>query len=662
MAATDFGHPQIRFEAEALPVITAPPLTGSPAEESSASGAQQLAVPPAVYRADSTTSYASDTTLGNEGQTASDPPTPTFLDQPITAEPVGEDVAPVSTERRPVGYLSPMPVYYFLQKRYAERPFLPSTPEELEKEPIIGTVPARNQYPPREIPFGMGWVPVTHPEGQLYFQYQASINPSGDTKFFTNNYLYDEDNLGDIEDAVRWIEREIVMAEDLPPNLDVCLDIYMDEDGDKIASYYMCNCAKEEMMWFKDVSVDFLIEEVNVRVHDQQHLKLASTLAYWYHIQMFPNNRVYSEHNLQELCAVISYHLFDSETSRTSTSPYSSDELARFMHVFSGVKLDGDCVSEYHMAKIARMKTLLVADQVKHYHGTKWARLDSNRSVIKDMGEVQTRSWWFSTLSWMLFSMPSIYVKRLDQMWVDISINHQPWRKFVAEIQDDWAASITPSAVILTANVGFLAIQSVDQGRTDRSAGQIVSYISTLLSIGNILACTILARQHRPGAHLQADTALEYLVKRAGKPWQAELLTIVLSIPTAFFIWGLIAFSSAILWVCLDDSSWGTRVAIIVIALITAALLGLVMRNGDWVPPAFVHTIPTRMKEQMQKITIQRLSLNVNAKKLSLGINPRKLSMSVDTRQLSLPLRKLTGMVRRTGTDQTLVETGMDAV
>ena len=124
MAATDFGHLQIRFEAEASPVITAPPLTESPAEGSSPSGAQQLAVPPAVYRADSTNSYASDTTLGNEGQTVSDPPTPTFLDQPITAEPVGEDGAPVSTGRRPVGYLSPMPVYYFLRKRYAERPYL----------------------------------------------------------------------------------------------------------------------------------------------------------------------------------------------------------------------------------------------------------------------------------------------------------------------------------------------------------------------------------------------------------------------------------------------------------------------------------------------------------------------------------------------------------
>lgn len=55
------------------------------------------------------------------------------------------------------------------------------------------------------------------------------------------------------------------------------------------------------------------------------------------------------------------------------------------------------------------------------------------------------------------------------------------------------------SAVILSANVGLLAIQSVDNsiGSSMRSAAQISSYMSTLLSMGNIITGTILARQHR---------------------------------------------------------------------------------------------------------------------------------------------------------------------
>ena len=75
---------------------------------------------------------------------------------------------------------------------------------------------------------------------------------------------------------------------------------------------------------------------------------------------------------------------------------------------------------------------------------------------------------------------------------------------------------ITPpqAVVILAANVGFLAIQSIDQVDEndnpvrDRSVGQIVSYISTIFSIGNILACTILARPHRPSMLHYAEDAV----------------------------------------------------------------------------------------------------------------------------------------------------------
>lgn len=51
--------------------------------------------------------------------------------------------------------------------------------------------------------------------------------------------------------------------------------------------------------------------------------------------------------------------------------------------------------------------------------------------------------------------------------------------------------------MLLTANVGLLAIQSIDTNRPARSVAQIASYISTFLSLGNIIVCTILSRQHR---------------------------------------------------------------------------------------------------------------------------------------------------------------------
>ena len=68
--------------------------------------------------------------------------------------------------------------------------------------------------------------------------------------------------------------------------------------------------------------------------------------------------------------------------------------------------------------------------------------------------------------------------------------------------------AVIQAAVLLTANVGLLAIQSVDTAKADRSLAQISSYISTFLNLGNIILCTILARQHRLDAHMTAQAAV----------------------------------------------------------------------------------------------------------------------------------------------------------
>lgn len=68
---------------------------------------------------------------------------------------------------------------------------------------------------------------------------------------------------------------------------------------------------------------------------------------------------------------------------------------------------------------------------------------------------------------------------------------------------------ILQSTIVLTANVGFLAIQSVDEaGMTSRTMGQIVSYLSILLTIGNIAACTMLSWEYRRSTHRHPENAV----------------------------------------------------------------------------------------------------------------------------------------------------------
>ncbi|KAH9899341.1 hypothetical protein C8Q73DRAFT_724392 [Cubamyces lactineus] len=505
--------------------------------------------------------------------------------------------------RRRVEYLSPMPVSFFVRNRYENRHYLSEVYGSALEE--IKTIPAKNKLRPRPETVGRGWRSYVHPEGQLYFRWK---------NFYTNSYLYDSDQLEDIEEAADILEKELrEHRADLPQNIEIGVEIYVEDDGGKLACYYICDLDAEKVLWLVDCSIDYLVEEENMPIYDEAHLCAPYArypdIGILQHVQMFPHNRIFSKNRLIELRTVLTYHLHDRATSRTSNAPYDADDLHRFVQIFGDIEIIGDCVSEYDMVKIARMKSLLCAEQLRHYHGTKWARLDANRSVHRNTNTKCDHSWWFNLLSFLFFFTPSLYIKRLDEMWLDMKINHQPWRKFISEIQEDWTASITPSAVILTANVGFLAIQSVDQNGMPtpyRSAGQVVSYISTILTIGNIIACTILARQHRPSSHLHADDALSYLVERAGTRWKAERLAIILSIPTAFFLWGLFTFSAAILWVCFHQTYIPTRIPVLAVAVFSAILVTLVVLNGEWSPPQVVHSVPANMRQQFRKIPVRR--------------------------------------------------------
>lgn len=64
--------------------------------------------------------------------------------------------------------------------------------------------------------------------------------------------------------------------------------------------------------------------------------------------------------------------------------------------------------------------------------------------------------------------------------------------------------------MLLTANVSFLAIQSIDTDHMPgfRSVPQIMSYASILLSLANYMLCQVLLRQHRKVSREDSDCAV----------------------------------------------------------------------------------------------------------------------------------------------------------
>ena len=51
--------------------------------------------------------------------------------------------------------------------------------------------------------------------------------------------------------------------------------------------------------------------------------------------------------------------------------------------------------------------------------------------------------------------------------------------------------------MLLSTNIGFLAISSIDKPSPNKSVAQILSYISTILSLFVLIVCNILSNHHQ---------------------------------------------------------------------------------------------------------------------------------------------------------------------
>ncbi|PIL23468.1 hypothetical protein GSI_14779 [Ganoderma sinense ZZ0214-1] len=509
----------------------------------------------------------------------------TVLGGVLTAEPVGEiagqDSECSSMLSQDGVYIAAAPVSYISNFRYKRR-------EALDYEKIISydrVGPRNSRVPKRELPPDCKWVSHVHPEGSVYFQQE---------NWFTNVWLYDDQNLRDIDAALDLVRGKFRQLHLSPSRYEICLDIDTEEDEEtkkpvKLGCYYIWDRDTEEVFWLQGTESSFFYDGVGVKILGREHLRHAGGIGYWSHVYMFPHGRDLNIEQLHELRADITYYMFDKQTSKSSTAPYNKDDLNNLLDILKEIEATlskevKKITRPQHIVVVSRLKETLCRERFMHFHGERYAQLDSDRSVYENTH--RERSIIFNILTWMFFFTPPIYFEQLSRIWVDKKINYDRWRSFIGDLQDDWVASITPSTVILSANVGFLAIQSIDEPNgsptRDRSMGQTVSYMSTLFSISNILACTILAWQHRRSEHRYAEDAVSYLVPRASSRWGIEKLAIIFSIPTTLFLFAVLTFFIAITWEAFHAANTSTRVIAAIAMSIIAVLLFAIIHNREW--------------------------------------------------------------------------------
>ncbi|KAJ3556810.1 hypothetical protein NM688_g1813 [Phlebia brevispora] len=459
-----------------------------------------------------------------------------------------------------------------------------------------------------------GWERYTCPEGNVYFHNK------------TRGVL----TLADMNDQAQaaWIEKAIGIYEEkksscrLPPDTEVVLDY-------RLRGYYLCSMERQRIFWLEKVPAH-LATRYEREAISKAHLGHRITSEFWTyaplttqrhetdewinrrHVSTFPNTYTITKKVLNELKSTMAFGYVDMTSSQTSTFPYDAELLLPIIRLLQKVSVDEECDPCY-TSIVARYFTMIYNERFLHYHGELYARVTRGDSVFEP--EKEHRSLFFRFCSLIFFNLPKLYYKELHKVYVDKTVHYYVWRRFIGGLKDDWQSSITPTTMLLSADVGFLAIQSLDNLTSyARSLAQICCYVSALLSLFDYMSVEILTRRHRlhifdtaeQGVrhifsiagytliydNLRHNTYLEERIPSAwsgwlsisgklhihhvnGSSWADDIYHP--SLPKGLFMWSMLTFLMALEFVFYHHSTTSTMVTLSVVALILVFLVMMLL-------------------------------------------------------------------------------------
>ncbi|KAI0248228.1 hypothetical protein BJV78DRAFT_826291 [Lactifluus subvellereus] len=329
------------------------------------------------------------------------------------------------------------------------------------------------------------WRPATHPDGALYF-----FDP--ERRLFTDTNMHDALLRDEIEELYHYLQK-ILRADQLTipsNNYDLVLDITPIEDGRIQWSYYYACHDNRCLFWLETYDASYMLSEL-IGVSSPAHIKHRLEASYWNHWSLFPV--VFEGRSLplpvyDELAGILSYGCVDVMSSMSSTLPYDDDTMYKMINLVRKAK-EADGGVQYYTAATTRLLSFFAHWRFLYFHGQRHARLVRDQTV---------------------YNKPKLHLRDVERLWTDDVIIETVWKSFMTKLLGEWGDVILWSAVMLTANVGFLAIPGVVLSNLNgsnitsasdvnifTSPSQIASSLSIEASVGSIVTGLLLVRHNR---------------------------------------------------------------------------------------------------------------------------------------------------------------------
>ncbi|KAI6148282.1 hypothetical protein EDD17DRAFT_1514215 [Pisolithus thermaeus] len=299
--------------------------------------------------------------------------------------------------------------------------------------------------------------------------------------------------------------------------------------------YYFIDHRQRLLFWVHDYDLSHIFFNVK-GVTARDHMKQAVVTQYWMHIELYPNRRELKANDHEELKNTLTYAI---AVSIGKENPYAVWVIG------------------------TRYSTLLHRSLTSVQHG-----LQENLCIYASHHHPSRSgsSFLIRTFDLFLFQSASVYLKELRQMWVDQIVHYPRWQKYIAKLTSEWARFTIFSTVLLTADVGLLAVPALGGGGGGPGGGSggtptnntgnstsggpsppmalqmtpaiASTYLSILFSVASILT-SIQLTNRVGGKEYASAAATSALLERTDKSlFGTDWLAIMYSLPYAFLVWG----------------------------------------------------------------------------------------------------------------------------
>ncbi|KAG2154266.1 uncharacterized protein EDB93DRAFT_1050734, partial [Suillus bovinus] len=417
-----------------------------------------------------------------------------------------------------------------------------------------------------------GWTTLVHPEGSRYF-----LNEKQRT--FTEVDIFDAKKHKGIEDYMQylWSGLKSIKREDLDMTQ---VDLVLELKDDNVASsgitcwYYFVNHNSRCLFWLHESDVEDVLSDCK-GVKSLSHIRLAIEAQYWLHWEYFPNLCLVSQDHVDEVKDMLIHATCDHLTSKRSSALGDAIELKEYISVVDGIKGFHLKLRLFLMTIIirGRIMKLFSENQFINFHGENCVRLISDETVH---GWIYTPSLLMVVVAPLLFLDPMTQVQKLHRAFVDEIASTARWNALSSKLKGQIRDSNLLATVLLSVNVGFLAISTVDKG--GRSPIQIASYMSLVTSLGSIILGVFLVWHERTSGDNTAMEAASFALKLHDEKHGLEVLAIIYSVPKALLMWGMIFFFVAfsIDWCSAKDITSRVMVGTVVLIVFGLVSCGII--------------------------------------------------------------------------------------